>query len=240
MMHSTPAAPTMKDAIAHMEAHGTASQQQDIRKAKAAFALHGFEAAGLNTFPADLVTFERQVPKLTGTMPGLQKLIHVAGISDNTYKQNWRAGRRLIADFIGAAAEKKERKGRDDEWAELQRRVDVLVSTGLLRSFSLRGLSSLTDACRVLRLTPTDLTSDTVATLLRVDGSHQRTTLRKGLKALDQLRDIPRLIDLLPAIPVTPAPKPAGRLVTLPRELPAVSAWGLVKWRLMNMILLQH
>lgn len=226
MMHSTPTAPTMKDAIAHMEAQGTASQQQDIRKAKAAFALHGIEAADFDTFPADLVTFEQKVPKLSGTMPGLQKLIHVAGISDNTYKQSWRAGRRLIADFIGAAAEKKERKGRDDEWAELQRRVEVLVSTGLLRSFSLRGLSSLTDACRVLRLAPADLTSDTVATLLSVDGSHQRTTLRKGLKALDQLRDIPRLADLLPAAPVTPAPKPAGRLVTLPAHLQAsINAW---------------
>lgn len=226
MMHSTPAAPTMKDAIAHMEAHGTASQQQDIRKAKAAFALHGFEAAGLNTFPADLVTFEQKVPKLTGTMPGLQKLINVAGISDNTYKQNWRAGRRLIADFIGATAEKKERKAREDEWAELHRRVKMLVKVGLVGSHVLKGLPALTDDCRVLRLAPTDLTSDTVATLLKVGGSHQRTTLRKGLKALDQLRDIPRLNDLLPAAPVTPAPKPAGRLVTLPPHLQAsINAW---------------
>lgn len=226
MKHFTPTAPTIKDAIAHIEAHGTANQKQDIRKAKVAFALHGFEAAGLNTFPVDLVTFEQKVPKLSGTMPGLQKLIHVAGLSDNTYKQSWRAARRLITEFTGAAAEKKERKGRDDAWTELQRRVGVLVSTGLLGSFSLRGLSSLTDACRVLRLAPTDLTSDTVATLLSVDGSHQRTTLRKGLKALDQLRDIPRLTDLLPALPVTPAPKKHGRLNTLPPYFQeAIPAW---------------
>ena len=226
MIHSTPAPPTMKDAILYMETHGTVSQQQDIRKAKVAFALHGIEAAGFDTFPADLFEFDRRVPKLTGSMPGLQRLIHAAGISDNTYKQTWRAARRLIAEFTGAAAEKKERKGRDDEWAELQRRVEVLVSTGLLRSFSLRGLSSLTDACRVLRLGPADLTGDTVTTLLSVDGSYQRTTLRKGLKALDQLRDIPRLTDLLPAAPVTPAPKPAGRLITLPAHLQAsINAW---------------
>lgn len=175
----------MKDAILHMETHGTASQQQDIRKAKVALALHGIEAADFDTFAADLLEFDRRVPKLSGTMPGLQRLIHVAGISDNTYKQSWRAARRLISEFTGAAAEKKERKGRDDAWTELQRRVEALVSTGLLGSFSLRGLSSLTDACRVLRLAPTDLTSETVGTLLSVDGSHQRTTLRKGLKALD-------------------------------------------------------
>ena len=138
----------------------------------------------------------------------------------------WRAARRLITEFTGAAAEKKERKGRDDAWTELQKRVGVLVSIGLLRSFSLRGLSSLTDACRMLHLAPTDLTNDTVVTLLKMDGSHHRTTLRKGLKALDQLRDIPRLTDLLPAAPVMPAPKPAGRLVTLPQHLQAsINTW---------------
>lgn len=226
MMHSTPAPPTMKDAILHTEAHGTTSQRQDIRKAKIAFALHGIEAADFDTFPADLLEFDRRVPKLSGTMPGLQRLIHAAGISDNTYQQSWRAARRLITECTGAAAEKKERKGRDDEWAELQKRVEFLVKAGLLGSHVRKGLPALTDACRVLRLAPIDLTSDTVATLLNVDGSHQRTTLRKGLKALDQLRDIHRLADLLPAAPVTPAPKPAGRLVTLPAHLQvSINTW---------------
>lgn len=215
MIHSTPTAPTMKDAIAHMEAHGTSSQQQDIRKAKAAFALHGFEAAGLNTFPADLVTFEQKVPKLTGTMPGLQKLIHVAGISDNTYKQNWRAGRRLIADFIGATAEKKERKARNDAWAELLLKIKALVKVGLVKSHVLKALPALIDDCRMLHLAPADLNTETVTALLNADGVHTRKTLKKGLRALDELREIPRLIDLLPAASVTPAPKPAGRLVTL-------------------------
>lgn len=215
MMHSTPAAPTMKDAIAHMEAHGTASQQQDIRKAKAAFALHGFEAAGLKTFPADLATFERQVPKLTGTMPGLQRLIHAAGIADNTYKQSWRAARRLISEFTGAAAEKKERKTRDDAWAELLLKVKALVKVGLVKSHVLKGLPALIDDCRMLHLAPADLNTETVTALLNADGVHTRKTLKKGLKALDELREITRLTDLLPAAPVTPAPKPGGRLVTL-------------------------
>jgi hypothetical protein len=226
MMHSAPSAPTMKDTIAYMEMHGTASQKQDIRKAKVAFALHGIEAADLANFPADLVTFDQKVPKLTGTMPGLQRLIHAAEISDETYKQSWRAARRLIAEFTGAAAEKKERKVRDDAWAELHRKVTVLVRAGLVDRFVLRGLPALTDVCRTLHLTPTDLSSETVSTLLNMDGSHQRKTLRKGLKALDKLRGIPRLADLLPAVPVTPAPKPAGRLNTLPAHLQtSINAW---------------
>ena len=152
MMHSTPTAPTMKDAIAHMEAHGTATQKQDIRKAKAAFALHGFEVAGLNTFPADLTTFDEKVPKLSGTMPGLQRLIHAAGISDNTYQQSWRAARRLITEFTGAAAKKKERKGRDDAWAELLLKVKALVKVGLVKSHVLKALPALIDDCRMLHL----------------------------------------------------------------------------------------
>lgn len=226
MMHSTPAAPTMKDAIAHMETHGTASQQQDIRKAKIAFALHGFEAAGLNTFPADLVTFERQVPKLSGTMPGLQRLIRAAGISDNTYKQSWRAARRLISEFTGAATEKTERKARDDAWAELLLKVKALVKAGLVQSHVLKALPALIDECRMLHLAPADLNTETVTALLNAEGVHTGKTLKKGLKALDQLRDIPRLTDLLPAAPVTPAPKPAGRLVTLsPYFQEAIKMW---------------
>lgn len=226
MKHSTPTAPTIKDAIAHIEAHGTANQKQDIRKAKVAFALHGFEEAGLNTFPADLTIFEQKVPKLSGTMPGLQRLIHAAGISDNTYKQTWRAARRLIADFTGATSEKKARDMRDDLWADLYRRVTILTSVGLVDRYVLRGLPALTDACRMLLLAPTDLNSETVTTLLKTDGAYQRKTLRKGLKALDSLRDTPRLADLLPALPVTPAPKKHGRLNTLPPYFQeAIPAW---------------
>lgn len=226
MKHSTLTAPTLKDAIAHMEEHGTPNQKQDIRKAKIAFALHGIEAAGLATFPADLATFDQRVPKLTGTMPGLQILIHAAGLSDNTYKQAWRAGRRLITEFTGAATEKKERRARQDEWSELNRRVTILVGTGLVQTYVLTGLPALVDACRVLRLAPTDLTSDSVTTLLKADGAHQRSKLRKGLKALDALRGIPRLADLLPVAPVTPARKPAGRVNTLPSHLQSsITAW---------------
>jgi hypothetical protein len=216
----------MKDAIAYIDAHGTDSQKQDIRKAKVAFALHGIEAADFDTFPVDLIEFDRRVPKLTGTMPALQRLIHAAGISDSTYKQSWRAARRLISEFTGAATEKKERKAQDDEWAELHRRVNMLVKVGLLRSDVKKALPAIIDACRALRLAPTDLNAKTVTMLLNVDGAHQRKTLTKGLKALDSLRDTPRLLDLLPATRVTPAPKKHARLNTLPAYFQkAIPAW---------------
>lgn len=226
MMHSIPAAPTMKDAIAHVKAHGTSSQKQDIRKAKVVFSMHDIEAADFDSFPADLVAFNKRVPKLAGSMPGLQRLIHAAGITDNTYQQCWRAARRLISEFTGANSEKKERNTRDDAWAELHRRVDTLVTAGLVDRFVLRGLPALTDACRVLRLAPTDLNVEMVTTLLNAEGAYQRKTLRKGLKALDDLRGISRLANLLPVDTVTPAPKPAGRLVTLPQHLQtSINTW---------------
>lgn len=216
MMRTTPAPPTMKDAIAHMEAHGTASQKQDIRKAKTVFTLHDIEAVDLDTFPADLDSFDRRLPKLSGTMPGLQRLIHAAGISDNTYKQAWRAARRLISEYTGATAEKQERRAREDGWSELHSKVAILVGVGLVDRFVLRELPALTDACRMLRIAPNDLDPEMATRLLNADGAYQRKTLRKGLKALDDLREIPRLADLLPAAPVTPAPKKTGRLATLP------------------------
>lgn len=226
MMHSTPAAPTMKDAIVHMEAHGTASQQQDIRKAKVAFALHGIEAAGLNTFPADLVTFDQKIPKLTGTMPGLQRLIHAAGISDNTYRQCWRAARRLISEYTGATAEKRARRAQDDAWTELQRRASVLNKAGVVNVFVLKSLPALVDECRVRGIAPRDLNHDVVAMLLNTGEAHRRKTFRKGLKAIDALRGFPRIADLLPPITVTPAPKANGRLSTLPDHLQdAISDW---------------
>jgi hypothetical protein len=226
MMHHSPAAPSMKDAIAYMEAHGTASQKQDIRKAKLVFTLQDIEAADFDRFPADLTLFEQRVPKLTGTMPGLQRLIHAAGISDNTYQQSWRAARRLIGFMTGASAEKTERRARDDAWAELHRKVSMLVRVGLVDRFVSRGLPALVDACRSLRLAPTDLTPETVGMLLNTGGTHQQKTLRKGLKGLDDLRNIPRLADLLPPGPVTPAPKQAGRRASLPPHLQAsIEAW---------------
>ena len=226
MKHSTLTPPTLKDAIAHMEVHGTDSQKQDTRKARTVFALHDIEAADFESFQAELATFDRKVPKLTGTMPGLQRLIHAAGISDNTYKQSWRAARRLIEVLSNAATEKKERHTRDDAWATLHSRVTVLVKVGLVDSFVLRGLPALTDACRLLCLGPTDLNTETVATLLNTDGTHQRKTLRKGLKALDILRNVPRLADLMPAAEATPAPKRAGRLATLPQHLQtSINTW---------------
>lgn len=226
MMRSTPATPTLKDAIDHIEAYGTDSQKQDIRKARTAFALHNIEAVDFETFPADLDIFNKRVPKLTGTAPGLQRLIHAASMSENTYKQAWRAARRLIAEYTGATGEKKERRARNDEWAELYQKVGALVDVGLVDRFVARVLPTIMDACRAHRITPTDLDANSVRMLLNVDGAHQRRTLRKGLKALDSLREISRLTDLLPSAPVTPAPKKHGRLATLPPHLRmSIDSW---------------
>jgi hypothetical protein len=226
MMHATPTPPTMKDAIAYMEAHGTDNQKQDIRKASKAFALNGYEAADFDIFPADLAIFDQRITKLSGTMPGLQRLIHATGISDNTYKQSWRAGRRLIAEFIGASTEKKTLRARKDDWSELLNRVDILARAGLLRPQTRYALPALAEACRPLHIGPSDLTAELVTALLVTDGSHQRKTLRKALKALDTLHGTHRLANLLPAGPVTPPPKKSGRLVTLPPHMQAaIKRW---------------
>lgn len=226
MEDETPKPLTMQDAVALVEANGTKSQTQDIRKAKAAFAIHGLEGPDFDSFPADLKAYEKAVPKLRGSMPALQALIEAAGISDASYKQHQRAGRRLIDAITGANHAKLERKGREDEWADLLNQVTLLVKAGFARPFHRLSLTSLADTCRAAEIPPRDLTADHVQGWLSNTHSAKRKTLRNGLKALDDLRDVDRLRPLLPPRPVTPTAKPASRIGTLPRPLQeAVNTW---------------
>ncbi|MBL3568880.1 hypothetical protein BV509_21375 [Rhodovulum sulfidophilum] len=226
MMHQIPTMPTLKTAIAHIEAHGSPGQRQDPRKARIALALHGFEGPDFDSFPADLDHFDKTVPKLSGNMPALQRLIHASGISENTYRQSWRAARRLIATVTGAAAEKAERRSREDTWSALLARVDILVRSGLVLPIQRASLPALIDVCRQSQMAPRDLTPDTVAPLLEGRNSHGRRILRRGLNTLDRLQTYSRLRDLLPPGPVTPAPKKTGRLATLPLHMQsAIPSW---------------
>lgn len=226
MMHQSPTPPTLQDAIAYIEAHGTPAQRQDPRKARSALALHGFEGPDFDSFPANLEFFDGKVPKLSGKMPALQRQIHAAGISQNTYRQSWRAARRLIATVTGVTAAKAERQSREDAWTALLARVDILVRNGLVLPIQRASLPALVDVCREHQMAPSDLTPDTVAELLAGRDAHGRKTLRKGLKTLDSLQKYPRLRDLLPPGPVTPAPKKTGRLATLPLHMQsAILAW---------------
>lgn len=226
MMHQFPSPPTMKNAIAYVEEHGTPAKQQDPRKARIAMALHGFEGPDFDTFPADLACFDNKIPKLSGSMPALQRLIHAAGISENTYRQSWRAARRLIATISGATAEKAERRNREDTWTDLLVRVDMLVSNGLFLPVQRASLPNIIDTCRQHRIAPVDLTPERAAELLASRDGHGRKTLRRGLKTLDILRSHSRLRDLLPPLRVTPAPKKTGRFATLPLHLQsAIQTW---------------
>ena len=226
MEDETPKPLTMQDAVALVEANGTKSQTQDIRKAKAAFAIHGLEGPDFDSFPADLKAYEKAVPKLRGSMPALQALIEAAGISDASYKQHQRAGRRLIDAITGANHAKLERKGREDEWADLLNQVTLLVKAGFAKSFHRVSLAALADTSRAADTPPQDLTTDQIQGWLSNAHTAKRKSLRNGLKAMDDLRDVDRLRPLLPLHPVTPEAKPASRIGTFPLSLQeAVNTW---------------
>ncbi len=57
---------TFTDAITRMEELGTPNQKQDIRKSRTAFLINGIQGPDLDSFPADLKTFDERVPKLSG------------------------------------------------------------------------------------------------------------------------------------------------------------------------------
>ncbi|OBY24573.1 site-specific integrase [Leisingera sp. JC1] len=226
MAEETPIPLTMQDAVSHAEEHGTPSQKQDIRKAKAAFSIHGFEGPSFSNFPADLSTYEKTITKLSGSMPCLQALVHAAGISDESYKQFQRAGRRLIEAATGVKAAKLERKARNDEWAVIQNQIALLVKAGFVMPQHSVALTALIDICRAAEITPKTLTAEQVQAWLSNAPAAKRKALRKGLKALDTLQRIGRLRPLLPPYLVTPESKPSGRLRTLPGPLQqAINAW---------------
>ncbi|NKX40286.1 site-specific integrase [Rhodobacteraceae bacterium R_SAG2] len=226
MKEETPKSLTMQDAVTRVEANGTKSQKQDIRKAKAAFAIHGLEGPDFDSFPADLMAYEKAVPRLRGSMPALQALIEAAGISEGSYKQHQRAGRRLIETLTGANTAKLERRARDDEWAALLHQVSILVKAGFARPFHRVSLTALADTCRAAEIPPQALTPDHIQGWLSNAHTAKRKSLRNGLKTLDDLRDVDRLRPLLPPHPVTPTAKPASRIGTLPLPLQnAVNTW---------------
>lgn len=226
MTEEIPIPLTMQDAASHAAEHGTPSQQQDIRKAKAAFAMHGFEGPGFDKFPADLAAYEQAIPPLRGSMPALQTLVHAAGVSEGSYKQFWRAGRRLIEAATGANITKLERRSREDEWAGLLDQVARLEDAGFVKSKSRVALTALTDTCRAAGIAPQALSAGQAQAWLSEAPAAQRKALRKGLKALDALHGTSRLQPLLPPCPVTPEAKPSGRLHTLPGPLQqAIKAW---------------
>lgn len=225
-MHRTPTLPTMADAVAFVEAHGSASQKQDIRKARAICALHGLEGPDFATFRADIPTYEKRIPKLSGPMPALQQLIHAAGISVDTYRQGWRAGRRLIATLNGKTAEKAERKAREDEWEKLMRRLEILTEAGLVGNHISASLAFLIDRCRTYRISPRDLNVDHVTMFNNAATRHEWGKLRKGLKAIDKLREIARLGDLLPNATLSPPPQDGRNAAQLPEHLEAeIKIW---------------
>jgi len=226
MKDYSPDKPTFTDAINRMEALGTPSQKQDIRKSRTVFHVNGIEGPDLDAFPADLKIFDEQVPKLSGTKPTLQRLIMASGISDETYKQSWRAARRVIEAYTGEGQERKERKSRQDEWATFLDLFDTLAAVGLLNKNLRISLSKVIDVSRAADITPAALDAKKAASLLSTSSGHARRTIKKGLKALDKLKDVPRLGSMLSKETLTPKPKPASRIDNLPQNnQQAIKRW---------------
>ena len=219
MMRQTPALPTMKDAVAHVEAHGTDSARQDVRKARSALAVHGLEGPDFDRFPADLRIFDKRVRKLSGAMPALQRQIRFAGLCDESYKQNRRAARRLIEAVTGEKADKAERKARQDEWSALLDLLNALCAAELVDKQLGLSLTGLIDDCRASHVAPRQLDVQCAASMMERMTARRRKNFRKGLKTLESLQQTPRICDMLPATSMLPPPRPASRFNTLALSL---------------------
>ena len=216
--HSTK---TMDDAFAHVREKGTASQLQDIRKATSLFTLHGIEGPKLASFPADVAAFEKACPKFAKTRTSLLRLIEGAGISGETYKQNWRAAKRLIETVTGEAEQRIERKSRNDCYSDLLKKVQTLIDVGLVSHKTVVGLAALIDALRKSDVTLREFRSTHLVGLQENSTAVEWQKMKKGIVVLDSLRAHRLMLDMLPPYPLAPNIKARVPHHTLPPHLEA-------------------
>lgn len=197
---------TLADAIAIVEATGAASQRQDVRKAQSLFRLHGLDGASLMTFPCDAVAFEAACPKYRSDNLPVIRLVAESGLRPDTYKQLWRAARRLI-DAGHVAPDAAKPVTEQDAWSELLHRMEQLQKVGLVSSKAHLAISPFVRAFRPTGRTPRDLGRDSVAQAISAATSSERRKLKQASRAFDSLRAVPALVDLLPEIELGCGPR---------------------------------
>ena len=214
---------TMATAVASVQTTGSPSQVQDVRKAKSIFTMFGIEGEAFDAFPADIHAFEAAIPRFSKRSFKHHDLIEAGRISNETYKQNWRAAKRLIENGTGETARKAERRTRQDDCAKLLEMVDALVAVGLLPAAAPASLTTLIDCLRATDTAPRDLTAANFEDMRLVVPTRKQAALKKGLKLLNELRTHAALADLLPASLIRMA---EHRVYTFPDHLVAErDAW---------------
>lgn len=217
---------TMHDAFAHVRENGTASQLQDIRKATSLFTLHGIEGPMLASFPAAVTAFEKACPKFLKTKAPLLRLIDGAGISEDTYKQNWRAAKRLIETVTGQAAQRAERKSRNDCYSDLLARIQALIDVGIVPHQAISGLASLIDALRKSHVTLQEFQTTHLVGLQENSSAAAWKKIKSGLVVLDGLRAHHSMLPFLPAHLLAPSIKARVPYHELPAHLKSeAKAW---------------
>lgn len=205
MTCQTPVTLTIADAIARVEAQGTASQRQDIRKALSLFRLFGLDGASLTAFPCDPVGFEEVCPKYQTSRNTLVRLVAEAGLRPDTYKQLWRAARRLIDATLVSPVPQNSSMPDDDAWAELLQRIKDLQQVGLIDDRVSLTLSPMINAARTAGHVPCDLDSGIIDSISAELPASERKKIRRACRALDQMRSIPSLRQFLPSSELAPA-----------------------------------
>jgi integrase len=200
---------------------------QDLRKARGAFAVHDIDGPAFAAFPLDLAEYDVKVPKLGKRTPHLARKVAEAGLSEATYKQYRAAGKRLIGRATGRAQACADRRTRSDAWAALRDRLAMLRDVGLVLGAQIGALAALMDAARQTGIDPTDLEDpDAVARLLAAAETQAiRKAVRKGLRILNDLAGTPGLKEHLPRMPIE-VPRGKAREIVIPAHLEVeVQAW---------------
>ncbi len=85
----------------------------------------------------------------------------------------------------------------------LAARADLLAKAGLIGKKRLRSLTRLTDLARAMNLDPAEVTPDIVVAMkARVHTTKEMEAVSRGVRVLDDLRQFPTMLSLLPPEPI--------------------------------------
>ncbi|WP_145962768.1 hypothetical protein [Mangrovicoccus ximenensis] len=150
-----------------------------------------------------------------------ERLAH-AGIKPDTYKQNWRAAKRLIDYLSGETEAAEERNSRTDGWTGLLATLQILETAGVTSKSDRTAMTRLADASRKLGLGPRDLDCENAGPVLDCGGTPaERGAILAGLRKMENLPDLPPLENYRPNVSLASVTALRKKAYALPPHLEA-------------------
>lgn len=176
----------------------TARDNLDYARAVARISRH-YDNFSLAQIPADLADIKRRLP-LKGYDPRFAK-------TEKAYQAYRRKILAAVKGATGALTEARERRGRQDDWADLLTLLKEHVCGAEEKKTPpvLIGIHKLADLARRDGIEPSNISQDWLAMHRPTLSCNEWSGLQRALRTLDRLRTVPGAAAFLPPTPFPPA-----------------------------------